>query len=465
MKKIPIVDNTAPKGYQFSSSRNINFYPYEDGKLHLTPGLVQWVECGNGPLRAAAQHKDELLVVSANVLYRVTEDGQVKSVGSLSQATGKAVIVSNGINAMILDADGQGFVYNGVTVSKITDADFADLKPDSLVFHDGYAVVNKPGTGRFYISGSYDFTSWSSLDFATAEGRPDDLVQIVSDKALLWMFGERTLEVWQNTGNADFPFEPLRSAFSHYGAFKNTAVRMDNNIYWLGRDENGGRVVLRLVGGANPQQVSTGEINEWLASISNEEMDKGFGFSVWWRGHAWYCLTFPTVDDFGKTLCFDTTGAWFEWSTYCDSPNAHGRFRGNWQVYYGGRNLVGDSLSGAIYELDGEVYTDGGKRIKRTRRLDTMGADMDMIGYGALQVEMETGTGTPGVDYTMDLRWSDDRGRSWSNSHTRSIGEGGEYSKRVIWRRLGRSRRRTWEINTTAAKDIRINAAYLEAYQ
>ena len=94
-----------------------------------------------------------------------------------------------------------------------------------------------------------------------------------------------------------------------------------------------------------------------------------------------------------------------------------------------------------------------------------MGADMDMIGYGALQVEMETGTGTPGVDYTMDLRWSDDRGRSWSNSHTRSIGEGGEYSKRVIWRRLGRSRRRTWEINTTAAKDIRINAAYLEAYQ
>ena len=76
---------------------------------------------------------------------------------------------------------------------------------------------------------------------------------------------------------------------------------------------------------------------------------------------------------------------------------------------------------------------------------------------------METGDGVPGQDYTMELRYSNDRGRSWSHSRSKSIGEGGEFAKRVMWRRLGRSRRRSWEVNTTAQKDIRINGAWMDA--
>lgn len=462
MKRIPITGGTAPKGYQYSSERTVNWY--NEKGLRPTPGLKEWQTMGNGPIRAFCHHKDWLMVVSGTTIYRATDTGSYTAVGTVGSANGRVKAISNGINAMFLTVDdGSGRIYDGSGTSTITDADFIALNATSLVFHDGFAVANRSGTGQWYISGSYDFSSWSSLDFATAEAKPDKLIDIVSDKNLLWLFGERTLEVWQNTGNADFPFEPLRSAFSHYGAYANTVQQLDNTLYWFGKNKDGGKCVLRLAGGADPQQVSDDRLNEWLNTLPDSEIAKAESFAVWWAGRSWYVLTFPEVDTFGRTIVMDTAGGWFEWSTYCESPNRHGRFRGRDHIYFAGKNLIADTLSGTIYELDANTYMDGDKVIKRTRRLDTMGADMEYVSWASFQAEMETGDGTPGTDYTMELRYSDDRGRSWSNSRSKSIGEGGEYSKRVIWRRLGTSRRRTWELNTVAAKDIRINAGYIEA--
>lgn len=463
MRRIPFTGGTAPKGYQYSSERTVNWYAEDQFKLRPTPGLKTWQVVGNGPLRAWCHHKDSLMVVSGAEVYKVEQTGSFARVGSMS-GTGRAKAISNGVNAMFLNAEnGDGYVWDGSGTSIVSDADWQGLQASVLEYHDGYGVANKRNTGEYYISGSYDFTSWAALDFATAEAKPDYLVDIVSDKNLLWLFGQRTLEVWQNTGNADFPFEPLRSAFSHYGAYPYTIAQLDNTLYWLGKNKDGGKCVLRLVGGADPQQVSDDRINEWLNTVPDSEIAKALSFAVWWAGRSWYVLTFPEVDIWGRTLVFDTASGWFEWSTYCESPNRHGRFRGNLHIGFAGKNLIGDSLSGTIYELDADTFMDGDKVIKRTRRLDTMGADMELVTWPAFRVELETGTGTPGTDYTMELRYSDDRGRSWSHSRSKSIGEGGEYSKNVVWRRCGRSRRRTWELNTTAAKDIRINGGYIEA--
>ena len=44
------------------------------------------------------------------------------------------------------------------------------------------------------------------------------------------------------------------------------------------------------------------------------------------------------------------------------------------------------------------------------------------------------------------LRYSDDSGQTWSEEHWRGSGRMGEYRRRVIWRRLGVSRLRVYEI-------------------
>ena len=241
MNRLPLVGSTAPQGFQFSSQRNINFYPEDQNRVAITPGLRTWQELGDGPIRGGCLHNERLIVISGATVYQLEKNGAQKAIGTLQGREGRVKAISNGFQVLILDVDGDGYRYDGTGVIKVTDPDFVRLRPDSIVFHDGYGVANRRGTGEYYISSTYDFTEWNPLDFATAEAKPDSLVEIVSDKNLLWFFGTRTLEVAQNTGNSDFPFEPLRSAFSYYGAYLNTVQRMDNTLFWLGQNENGGK--------------------------------------------------------------------------------------------------------------------------------------------------------------------------------------------------------------------------------
>jgi hypothetical protein len=64
----------------------------------------------------------------------------------------------------------------------------------------------------------------------------------------------------------------------------------------------------------------------------------------------------------------------------------------------------------------------------------------------------------------MILRWSDDGGHTWSNERWGSIGAIGDFSKRVIWRRLGMTlklRDRVYEISGTDPVKIAIMGAEL----
>lgn len=61
------------------------------------------------------------------------------------------------------------------------------------------------------------------------------------------------------------------------------------------------------------------------------------------------------------------------------------------------------------------------------------------------------------------LRWSDDGGHKWSNSYMASAGNAGDYKARAMWRRLGRSRDRVYELSTSDNAAWRIVDAYLLA--
>jgi hypothetical protein len=52
-------------------------------------------------------------------------------------------------------------------------------------------------------------------------------------------------------------------------------------------------------------------------------------------------------------------------------------------------------------------------------------------------------------DPEINLRWSDDGGHVWSNIHTIGAGQQGKYRTRCIWRRLGRSRDRVYEVSVS----------------
>jgi hypothetical protein len=63
----------------------------------------------------------------------------------------------------------------------------------------------------------------------------------------------------------------------------------------------------------------------------------------------------------------------------------------------------------------------------------------------------------------MMMRYSNDGGHSWSQEQSRDCGQAGQYTKRVIWWRLGRSRDRVYEIAVSDPIPWRVVDAYLEA--
>jgi hypothetical protein len=85
------------------------------------------------------------------------------------------------------------------------------------------------------------------------------------------------------------------------------------------------------------------------------------------------------------------------------------------------------------------------------------------VGLGAILVQTAKAIAT-GIDPQVMLRWSDDGGHTWSNSHWRSMGKTGAYGTRVIWRRLGMTlklRDRVYEVSGTDQTKIAIMGAEL----
>jgi hypothetical protein len=82
---------------------------------------------------------------------------------------------------------------------------------------------------------------------------------------------------------------------------------------------------------------------------------------------------------------------------------------------------------------------------------------------GRLLIEESSFTATA-IDPQVMLRWSDDGGHTWSNSHWRSMGKTGAYGTRVLWRRLGMTlklRDRVYEVSGTDQTKIAIVGAEL----
>jgi hypothetical protein len=84
--------------------------------------------------------------------------------------------------------------------------------------------------------------------------------------------------------------------------------------------------------------------------------------------------------------------------------------------------------------------------------------------YTAPDPGLVDGDGNPRPPQVM-VRWSDDRGKTWSNEHVVDCGALGEYRVRAILLRLGRSRYRIYEVSMTDAVPWTLVDAYLEAKQ
>jgi hypothetical protein len=69
----------------------------------------------------------------------------------------------------------------------------------------------------------------------------------------------------------------------------------------------------------------------------------------------------------------------------------------------------------------------------------------------------------PGPANLISLRWSNDRGHTFGNPVTQSIGETGDYLTSLQWQRLGLARDRVWELSWSVPMLTVLQGAWIDA--
>ena len=366
-------------------------------------------------------------------------------------------MVDNGATLCLVDgSNGYWIDINTLKFTQITDAAFYGA--DKVDYVDGYFVFNKPGTPQWYIS-NYQSTTFNPLYIASKSTYSDNLSTLAVMHREIWLLGEKTTEVWSNTGAADFPLGRMPGVFIEHGcAAKHSVAKIDLALFWLSQDLQGKGIVL-MGQSYSAHRISTHAIE--LAIAGYDTISDAIGFSYQQEGHAFYFLTFPSAN---ATWCYDVaTGKWHE-RAYLEIDGTLSRHRANCHAYVDGQNLVGDWQNGNIYALDLNTYTDNGNPIIRIRSLPHIGGNGKRTLFRQLIVDMEVGQGLPddSAEPELRLRWSDDRGFSWGNYVVDTLGKKGRYNHLINYQRLGYARDRVFELSWSAPVRTALNGAFVD---
>jgi hypothetical protein len=408
---------------QVNAERLVNIYAEAaTGKSRIkltgTPGLTLFSTIGASPVRGMCVHNGALYVVTNN-LYSVNSGGTAVSLGAIA-GTGIVQMESSGVQLVVV-ADGVIYTYDSAFAT-VADPD----APSALTvdYLDGYHIFSD-GSGSFYISALYDAEDYDALDFASAESNPDNIVRVFVDHRELILFGTETVEIWVNTGGADFPFERQPGAISERGICgPNAVAKIDNSVVWI--DQNG--VVRRMAAGYSPQRISTHEVERALneGTLADAEC---FAYSQ--EGHEFFVMTVPG----SGTWVFDAaTSLWHERQSYGDT-----RWRARGYAHCYGKHLVGDYDSGKVYALDYDTFTENGTLMLAEMIFPPIFNGSNRFRMHRLVLDMEHGETPPHDESQVRLDISDDS-QDWSTVGYGSMGETGQRVTRTVWRRLGQHR-------------------------
>ena len=437
----------------------INLF-YEKGRsgesLVGTPGsklLTSGSSTQNAEVRGGIAYNNKAYFVIGDGFYEIDPaTGAATHRGTLNTTAGRVSMAHNGVRPgavqqiMVVDG-GDGFIYDNTSnnFTAISDPDFTTAK--TVTFIDGYFIFNEDGeSGTFWVSDLYDGSSITDTNFANAEGSPDKLLSVLADNRQLFLFGDESLEVWFNSGDIDNVFQRYQGGFKQHGcAAAFTPARFDNTVAWLSRNDRGDSQVVRLGQGYMPEVISTPELNYRFSTYS--DVSDAFAYVYQDEGHEFYIITFPSAN---ATWAYDASTQ--EWHQRAHNIRSvfPARERYNCHVFVGGRHLMGDFENGNIYRIDNTVGTFNEEVVERERTTMSFSDEENRRRVMSLQLDMEEGVGTRG-DTDQDRIWlsySKNAGKTFSSEIPRAAGVGGDWGKRVIWRRLGFARNWIFRIRT-----------------
>lgn len=372
-----------------------------------------------------------LFAVAGNRLYRI-DNGSATDVGQVGGSE-RVSFADNGTQ-MVLSVGGAGYIYD-TDLGSINDSDFTSRLPGACAFLDNYIVFVDDGSGRFFASDLADATSYDALDFATAEAYPDNLITLAVDHRQLVLIGERTTEIWYNSGATGFPFERIPGGIIEIGGLAKFGVaKQDNSVFWLASDRT-----FRRLNGGTPVRVSAHGVEEKWRDYDRVDDAQCFAYTS--MGHLFVAVRFPSAQ---ATWIYDaTTNEWHERESYLGLP-----WRAHAAVEWQGTTYVQDAITGSVGIVDGLTFTEWNDTLRCEWTYAGLWAGGRSQFHAELEMSLETGVGLSsgqGSEPYITLSYSNDGGRTYTSMPLKSIGRQGEYRTRIRWHRLGSAIHRTYK--------------------
>lgn len=348
--------------------------------LRGAPGYRLFANVGSGPIRAAADIEGKLIVVSGTGVYRVNRDTTTDLLGTLP-GEGRATITHNqegGGNKVVFGNGTRGYIYDTITevYSQITDEAF----PGFLVcdYLDQYILGIEPQRRYAFHSDLADADEYSAIDVFEAEGAPDRLMGQAVIGGQWWLFGERTTEIFANTGAATGTFQRIPGATIDRGLAGTHAVAKLDNALWILGDDG---IVYRSNGYAFVR-VSTHAIEQALRVC---DMTQVFFQTFEDAGHKILYVTCPD----GYTWGFDVaTQEWARRESF-----GLNRWRMATLTKWAGVWLMGDYQTGKLYQVDWALRDEAGEPLVGGRTTGTLINQGNRFTVSGVRLDVDTGRG------------------------------------------------------------------------
>lgn len=428
-----------------------------------TPGLSVFAVLPGTP-RGQCLAGGRSFAVGGSKFCELAADGTVTVRGDVGNDMLSASIAWNSIQVLIVSA-GRAFCFTLATnVLLEVTAQLAGV-PVRCDYDDTYFVVMFQNSNKYQMSQVLDGSTWPGQLVNEVSVFAENIVSIICNHRELWVFGPARSQPYQDTGSTEV-FDVIPGALIETGCVSPfVPCLLDNSVFWVSQDIRGGRMAWRS-NGYTPQRVSTYAVEYDLSTYTQAQIGALVSYAYQDGGHLFWVLYVPGSS---WSWVYDVSeGLWHKRAKW-----ANGQYAAHWgwnHQYAFGLHLIGDWNSGNLYQMSTALVTDAGAVKRWLRRSPTVITEMSRVYHAELTIDVEAGlgpqpplldgAGKPRAPQIM-LRWSDNRGKTWSNEHVVGLGKAGEYNARAIWRRLGQSRYRVYEASGTDPIPWTIIDAYL----
>lgn len=358
-----------------------------------------------------------------NTLYRIDRDGVHVAKGVVT-GSDRCIFADDGDNVVI--------VSDRVYVYRASNDSFQENTNENLKEILSVTVINSQfiytNRNLSFVSQPGDPFDVSGLDAIAAESSPDNMIRDYAFNQTIYRFGDRTTELWYNSGVGSPPIERIEGRqFSVGCAAINSISNTDNALYWLGDDN----CIYRVAGGTPAQRISDDALSNEIEQT--ERIDNAFGYAFTIQGQDFYLITFPFS---GRTFVINEMLGKFGWFNLSSTTQSLGYSGTSCVEVYGKVYVVNQ---GKWLTLERDVYTQDTDTMLRQRTTGMIQAKdlnlkSDSMVMSKLYLDVEQGIGLitgQGEKPRLMVEVSIDGGRSFPHVEWMELGRQGENTFRT----------------------------------